>query len=504
MKIPLYALTVFLSSALLLALEIVAGRLIAPYVGVSLYTWTAIIGVILAGLSVGNWIGGVWADRGAGEKNVAYTLLGAGITSFSIPLLLTLVAPSIQNSDVNLLTASLLLVLSLFFLPAVLLGIVTPLLTTLALQHTSRPGHIIGMMHALAAIGSILGTFVTGYWLIQYFGTRNVILGTSAVLSLLALPLLSGKKTKKDGLALPLSLLIFSLVLIGTFSRQGFDEPCDKESQYFCIRVLQEPWDLPPGTLKSMVLDHLLHGVNHSSEPALLVSPYVHLMDELITLYTREKPDSSLFFIGGGAYTLPRAIQSTNSQAKITVAELDPEVTRMAETDLYLNTSGMNIFHTDARIHLQKTAEKHDIIVGDAFHDIAIPTHLVTSEMAALIKSRLNEDGSYILNVVDAFPSSKMAISIMKTLKSHFNHVDAWLGEIPREETRVTYVISASDRPITAEQLYSQRGLNRQWYKVTHPLEQVSANFPDLPILTDDYAPVESLMNSLFLSDLGN
>ena len=174
-----YAATIFLSSALLLALEIVAGRLIAPFVGVSLYTWTAVIGVVLAGLSVGNWLGGVWADRGAGEGTAGVVLLGSALSCVVIPLLLAWVAPAIQASTLSLLSASLLLVLALFMLPALLLGVVTPLLTTLALKLSDRTGHVVGLLHALAALGSIVGTFAAGYWLIPALGSRALVLGTA-------------------------------------------------------------------------------------------------------------------------------------------------------------------------------------------------------------------------------------------------------------------------------------------------------------------------------------
>ncbi|MGB5279758.1 MAG: fused MFS/spermidine synthase, partial [Arenicellales bacterium] len=146
-----YGFTIFLSSAILLVLEIVAGRIIAPYVGVSIYSWTSIIGVILAGLSLGNWIGGHWADRGAGERAVGIVLLLAALSSVISLLTLQLVAPILQARELDLISSSFLYVLAMFFMPAVLLGIVTPVLTTQALRLDSRTGHIVGRMHALAA-----------------------------------------------------------------------------------------------------------------------------------------------------------------------------------------------------------------------------------------------------------------------------------------------------------------------------------------------------------------
>ena len=500
LKIAWYALTIFLSSALLLVLEVVAGRLIAPYVGVSLYTWTAVIGVILAGLSAGNWIGGVWADRGAGERAAGATLIGAALASLAIPLILVLVAPSIQSSQLSLLSASLLLVLSLFFVPALLLGIITPLLTTLALRISSRIGHIVGMMHALAAVGSIAGTFVTGYWLIQTFGSRSVILGCAVILGLIGLPLLRRHNVMLHGGA----LLFAALLVTATQIKHGYADPCDRESGYFCIRVASETWDLPPGELRSLVLDHLLHGSNHSEEPVLLAAPYVHLMDELVLDRFGERQALEFFFIGGGAYTQPRAVKALYPGAGITVAELDPAVTETARQRLFVDTEGMTIHHSDARLVLARNSQaRYDVIVADAFHDIAIPTHLVTREHAQLVHARLAPGGLYTLNVVDAFPDAKLVKAMINTLRTVFADVHVWLDEIPGESARVTYVISAGDDHMPAEVLNARRGLPRRWLRVTEPTTGVGTPMAELPLLTDDHAPVEQLMADLFLTSLG-
>ncbi|MDH5471003.1 MAG: fused MFS/spermidine synthase, partial [Gammaproteobacteria bacterium] len=143
-RIAGYALAIFLSSACLMVLEIAAGRLLAPYIGVSLYSWTAIIGVVLGGLSLGNWVGGVWADRGGSGQSAGIVLGIGALSCIGILLLLTVVAPPLQRSGMGLLTVSFLFVAALFFLPAMLLGVVTPLLTTLALGLDGRTGHIVG------------------------------------------------------------------------------------------------------------------------------------------------------------------------------------------------------------------------------------------------------------------------------------------------------------------------------------------------------------------------
>lgn len=502
LRITWYGVTIFLSSAFLLVLEILAGRLIAPYVGVSLYTWTAIIGVILAGLSLGNWIGGIWADRGGNELAAGITLALAGLFSLGILFLLTLVAPLIDAREMTLLGASFFYVLALFFMPAVLLGVVTPLLTTLALGLDRRTGHIVGRMHALGALGSILGTFVTGYVLIQYLGTRGIIIGTSLGLFLLALPFFKGRSRVAPVAALAAAV---GLVLV-TDARNGFSNPCDRESNYFCIRVVDDSERAPFGVARSLVLDHLVHGTNHDSQPGMLISPYVQLMDELALEHFGEDKAETLrwFFAGGGAYTLPRSVRTRTPGATVTVAELDPLVTRTAQERLFLDTRGMRVVHEDARIVLTRDPSEHyDVIVSDAFHDISIPYHLVTREYAELVKSRLAPNGIYLLNVLDAFPDPRLVKSMMKTLSESFEHVHVWMDMVPPEAERMTFVISASDARKPPETLVARRGFAHRWLRATDPMMRTGTAFDALPLLTDNYVPVERLVSEFYFEDLG-
>lgn len=496
-----YGIVVFVTSAFLLVLEIVAARLIAPYVGVSLYTWTSIIGVILAGLSLGNWLGGVWADCGGNEQSVGITLASSGLASLAILLILTFIAPVIQASGLNLVSSSFFYVLTLFFIPALLIGIITPLLTTLALRLDSHTGHIVGRMHALAALGSIVGTFITGYWLIGAFGTRNIILGTAICLMLFSIPFLYQKSR-----TIPVTVIVVALLLTGiTYSRNGFSRPCDIESDYFCIRVVDESHIAPFGIARTMVLDHMAHGTNHNIEPGMLLSPYVHLMDELVLHYFDKQRVASLhyFFAGGGSYTQPRAVRSLSPGASVTVAELDPAVTHAAIKHMYLDTDGMDIIHEDARVVLASTDARYDVVITDVFHDVAVPYHLTTLEFISLVKRHLAKDGLYMMNVVDAYPGPQLVNSMVKTLKEKFSYVDIWLERLPPSPTRLTYVITSSDTFIKPDIIHAQRGFERSWQRIDIP-ELGSENIQDISlILTDDYVPVEKLVSKLFFTGAG-
>jgi len=495
-----YAATVFLSSALLLVLEILAGRLIAPYVGVSLYTWTSIIGVILAGLSLGNWLGGVWADRGGDGRSAGLVLGLAGVYCIlSLPALDWL-GDLLQAAGVSLLGASFLYAAALFFVPAALIGVVTPLLTTLALRLDPRAGHVVGRMHALAAIGSIAGTFLTGYWLVQTFGTRAVVLGTALMLFLLAAPFL-----RRGGRLVPAVLVAAAVASGGVlWQRQGLASPCTRESSYFCIRVVDHSRDAPFGEARGLVLDHLLHGINHASVPQMLIAPYVHALDELIFAHFGDRYDEGLsyFFAGGGAYSQPRAVETLSPASRITVAELDPMVTLTASEQLFLRPGNMRIVHDDARQVLAREAGPFDVIVGDVFHDVAIPYHLVTREFAALVKSKLSPGGLYAMNVVDAFPDPRLIKAMLKTLGAEFRHVDVWMEGMP-EASRVTYVLTATDGERLPDRVSARWGFERTWLRVTGQIMEIGTDPAQIPRLTDDYAPVERLIADLLIGQDG-
>ncbi|MBW9268290.1 MAG: fused MFS/spermidine synthase [Candidatus Thiodiazotropha sp. (ex. Lucinisca nassula)] len=493
-----FSLTVFLSSAALLVLEILAGRLLAPHIGVSLYTWTSIIGVILAGLSLGNWLGGVWADRGADGRVAGVAMALAGIYAMLALPLMDGLGGLLAAQQVGLLGSSFVFAFTLFAPPAVAIGIVTPLLTTRALDLDPRAGHVVGRMHALAAIGSIVGTFATGYWLVQSFGSRAILFGTGVGLILLAAPFLM--RVRLPVLVILVLATLFSALL--SLSQQGLQGSCDRESQYFCIRVVDRSSDAPFGQARGMVLDHLLHGINHDTDPRIIIAPYVHAIDELVYAHFNQRYDAGLewFFLGGGSYTHPRAVQALSPESSVTVAELDPMVTLTAVERLYLEPEAMRILHEDGRRALTAESGKFDVIVGDVFHDVAIPEHMVTLEFAEIVRQRLRADGIYLMNIVDAFPDPRLVRAITKTLSEVFRHVDLWMEGVPGAE-RATFVLSATNSERPAEIVQARFGFERTWFRVTEKLMALGKPLDELPILTDDYAPVERLIAGLLLGE---
>ncbi|MDF1513918.1 MAG: fused MFS/spermidine synthase [Anaerolineae bacterium] len=178
-------LIVFISSACIMILELVAERIIAPYVGSSLYTWTSIIGVILAGISLGNFLGGWMADRGASTHMLGRIFLLGGLASIGVLLVDTLHLQVIDNWP--LIIQSLLLIAALFFPPAFILGTVSPVVAKLSMTDLNKTGRIVGRIYASGSVGSIAGTFLTGFFLTFFFSTHTIVWSVGGILLLLGL-----------------------------------------------------------------------------------------------------------------------------------------------------------------------------------------------------------------------------------------------------------------------------------------------------------------------------
>ncbi|NIA68529.1 fused MFS/spermidine synthase [Pelagibius litoralis] len=471
--------------------------MMAPYLGMSLYTWTAIIAVVLAGFSAGHWFGGWVAERNTARAYLwlaATMTLGAASTTASLWLVRLLSGPvlSLPMDRVAQISA---LTFAVFFLPSFCAGVPSPVLSKVAIdQAPHRAGRTLGLMFALSALGAIAGTLLAGFLFISWIGTSGTILAIAAVYLTLAVLFFSLGAKALRAIAASLALLLAAISGIAGLARIA--SPCDVESDYYCIRVVDMTEDLGVEA-RLLVLDHLGHGINLRDQPSGLVSPYVEIIDLLARAYLGENSDASAYFIGGGAYTLPRAWASSGWTGEITVAEIDPAVTAAAASSLWVDTSAFRIVHDDARAALSRQpAESLDVIVGDAFKDIAVPAHLMTREFAQLVERRLSSDGIYLMNLVDRGDRLTALFSMVTTLQQVFPVVEVW---VDREQAavsgRITFVILAAQRPSSSDRLWSLSDPDRQYLRwPAHDLDAKVAA-AEVPILSDDFTPVDRLLN---------
>lgn len=468
----------FVGSGSLLVLELVAGRILAPAIGVSLYTWTSIIGVVLAGISLGNWLGGRLADRRPDRRILSLLyLLGAITSSFVLAFardLETVAAPVSWPAVAQVVWLSMLL----FFLPCTVLGMTTPMLVKLSLASLSEAGRVVGRIQAAATAGSILGTFATGFFLISAFGTRAIVAGVAVVL--LALALLSAPGSWRRPAAGATALLVAFMIAIAR-------QPCTVESNYSCIRVLTDDDD---PSVRVLQLDYLVHGYVDIDEPDRLIYDYEKIYVEVVgTLYPGAEAVDS-FHIGGGTYTFPRYLERTHG-GRVVVAEIDPAVTDVARTHLGLSPDArIDIRDDDARRVLlrMRRDETYDLVVADAFNDLSVPFHLTTREFDDLVRAHLRPDGVYLVNVVDGIRYDFLG-AYLRTLRATFSNVRLLIakGQWPLDGRRKTFVVVASDGPIPVTP--SMR-----------PQEEVDAflRARDAVLLTDDHVPVDQLLAPVF------
>lgn len=492
----------FLVSAAGLVVEIVAGRMLAPYVGMSLYTWTAVIAVVLAGFSAGHWAGGLVADRPArtGLGWLALSgALGALATIAALPLLRHLSGPVLATLQ-DPIPGIVALTGLLFFLPSFAAGIPSPILARIAIEDRDRSGRALGALHAVSAIGAIAGTLAAGYVFISWLGTAWTLVAVSAAYAAFALACLwmarrapgcDGGSTLRAGAV----ATVLSAVAVAAGPAMTANA-CKVESRYYCIRSLDVSADFGAPT-RLMVLDHLGHGINVLDDPSRLEMPYAAIIDAVTRARLGDLPDQG-YFIGGGSLTLPRAWTVGATRPGLVVAEIDPQVTRVAAEDFNVDPSRFTIVHGDARAMLKRHGGLQ-IVIGDAFTDIAVPAHLVTREFYAEIRSALASEGFYAMNLIDHMDRLQALAATVRTLRDVFDTVEVWVeAEDFTAGGRTTFVLVAGAAPTPQARFLlpptttgnAPRILGRM------PAARVDALVAtiDPPVLTDDYAPIDRLM----------
>jgi spermidine synthase len=493
-------LTVFLSSACIMILELVAGRIIAPYVGVSLYTWTSVIGVVLAGISLGNFLGGWLADRVASLRLLGTIFLLGGLSSFGILTVDTvgLLAPG----DWPLVVQILIVTTALFFLPCLILGTISPVVAKLAVRDLRRTGITVGRIYAAGTVGSIVGTFATGFLLISWFGTHVIVWGVALVLlSLGLLFLLAGRWPW---------LLVALLILAGgtvLATHMGWLRgPCSSETNYFCIKVKEQ--ERNGELVRVLILDRLVHSYTSLDDPTKLVYGYEQMYAEVTAYRALEDDHLRALFVGGGGYTFPRYMEAVYPNSDLDVIEIDPGVTQIAHQLLGLaRDTRVLTYNEDARVFLErKPAARYDLILGDAFNDFSVPYHLTTQEFNERVRAWLNDDGLYVVNIVDG-PRGDFLRSYLHTLRQSFGHVylaptiESW-----REASRSTFVLIATDVPLDTKVLRLTDGGDGISLLARRLLsqEEVDALLAGerTVLLTDRYAPVDQMLAPVFREEV--
>ncbi|MGH8951410.1 MAG: fused MFS/spermidine synthase [Acidimicrobiia bacterium] len=472
---------VFVASAVVLILEILAGRLLAPYLGVSLEVFTGIIGVILAGISVGAWAGGRAADRGDPRRLVGPLLVAGGLTAMASPLIIDLIGPATSTGPLSIVTITALG----FFAPAAVLSAIPPIVVKIRLASLQDTGSVVGSYSAIGTAGALFGTFVTGFVLIAAFPTRPIVIVVGVVLTLLGLAMWIARSFwVRLGTAGAL-LTLMALVLVP-------DGPCQYETTYHCAVVEIDP-DRPSGRL--LILDRGHNSYVDLEDPTHLEFRYIRVMVDLIDT---EMPDGPLdvLSIGGGGFTLPKYLDATRPGTRHVVLEIDASLVDIGRNELGFDDQA-DVVIDDARRSIEQVPSGSvDVAIGDAFTGLTVPWHLTTVEFVEEVAERLAPGGFYTVNIIDR-PAGEFARAEAATVGEVFQHVAVFAPpDYLTGDRGGNFVLVGSDSPIDLDRVRARieaRGGTEVGISDSALSRFIGASKP----LVDDFAPVDQMLAGL-------
>jgi MFS family permease len=520
-------LIVFACSFVTGAVEGAAFRILAPLVGVSMFLSAGVVGVILAGMSFGNALGGNLATRFGTHQVLRKSLIACAVATLAIAPLWKFAVSSGIFKQMSLIPQILVWSFTLFLLPAIAFGTITPQVIRLSVRSVRNSGRISGQLYAWSTVGCIVGILVAAWFSIETFGAiRTTIL--SGMIPV-ALALLSGKAagtgTMKatgevsqtssagtDPRMIPAALLVAAVALLLVCK-----SPYDRESRYFSLAVDDDVLD--GRDVKVLVLDRLVHSAIDLDDPSFLHYPHERIQGDFTRAAARDARAAGrtprILVIGGGGYSFPRWVESQSDlhDVIIDVVEIDPAVTEIAHDLLGLSRdTRINSIHMDGRQYVKAApAASYDLVIQDAVNDFSVPYHLMTAEYNALIQRLLQPDGVYLLTVIDAMESGRFLASAVRTVQSSFGETHLLAPpETHKNRDRSVYVIGGRFPTTTTgvSNAQTESHASTRWWKdrsyahiftkheVTSLLERRGDSSP---ILTDDYAPVDTLMTSHFL-----
>jgi hypothetical protein len=461
---------VFVSAGAVLVLEILGIRLLAPYVGLTLETTTAIIGTVLAGIAAGAALGGRAADE-VDPRLLLPTLLAAGgaLAIATVPLVRLLGPPLRGGGD----AAALAITLVALFPAAAVLSAVTPAVAKLQLRDLDTTGSVVGRLSAWATAGALVGTFSTGFVIVPLLATDVAVLAAGG--TLVALGLLLGLRGRSPWPLAAAALAAAALSL-------AVGAPCDVETRYHCAVVVED--DARPGG-RTLVLDDLRHSYVDLDDPRHLEFAYVRWIGDAIDGIEPAGAALDAVFLGGGGFTLPRYLAATRPGSRSRVLEVDPPLVELARDRLGLRTgAALRVRTGDARMTLRGEPDASaDLLVGDAFGGRSVPWHLATVEFHGEIRRVLRPRGVYALNVIDQ-PPLRLVRAQAATLLDGFADVALVARPGPAGGN---LVLLASESPLPAAVASTARGAR------TLDRAEVERFAAGAEPLRDDDAPADQL-----------
>ena len=495
---------VFVTGACVLIVEVLAVRVFSPYYGNTIYTVSSVITVILLALSVGYYAGGVAADRGASPLRFFSLIAASGVLLLLLYLLGTLALPAI-SSALSIQSGPLVSAGMMFLLPALLLGMVSPY--AIKLQSLVVPdqgiGRVSGTIFFWSTLGSITGSLLAGFVLIPMAGVDHVLIAVGVLLVLVGLIPLLGQKVSR-GAIWASGVSAFVLAAAATqFAGQPIVDAATivhrSDGLYQQITIYEGSYLGRPA--RFLLLDRSESGAMFldSTDPSDLVYDYT----KYYSLYKIFTPNlRNALVLGGGAYSIPKALLKEAPDAFIDVAEIEPSFLDLATRYFGAMASPRLRNHVeDGRRFLADSHTEYDLIFGDVYYSyFSVPPQFTTREFFALARSRLRPGGVFIANMIGDLSRREPSLIMaeIRTFLTVFPNSYFFAVESPERTDQlqnITLVGYNSDRridiaapPVTTHPDELIRFLRFKRLDVARRFELSS-----YPVMTDNFSPVEYL-----------
>ncbi|RJQ34674.1 M28 family peptidase [Candidatus Parcubacteria bacterium] len=496
-KNNLLLFVVFVTGAAVLVVEVVAVRILSPYFGSTIFTVSSVMGVILAALSLGYYFGGKLADKYPSERLFFSIIFISGASVLLLQLLSLLILP-ILGYGLSITTGPLISAVVLFFIPAFLLGTLSPLV--IRLQKDRLPdkgiGGISGQVFFWSTLGSIFGSLFTGFVLIPNFGINEIVLTTGAILLLLGIiPIFFMAGSKKFFFKLIVLIVLIAVVL---FASQIFKPDqniiYEKDGLYEKLFIYDDTYEGRPA--RFFVQDRSNSGAMFLDGDDLLFK-----YTKYYSLYKIFVPEAKeVLAIGGGIYSVPKKLLEELPEANIDVSEIEPELEELAKKYFALPESPrLKTYTEDGRRYLVDTDKKYDLVFSDVYFSIySVPMHFTTQEFYQIAKSKLNQNGIFVANFIGSLSRQKPSLlfSEIKTFESVFDNTYYFAVNGPDnlDMQNIIFVGVNGDKKIdfTASEITGNQDPIIQ-NLASRVVDLNRFDLSDYPVLTDNYAPVEYL-----------
>jgi predicted membrane-bound spermidine synthase len=507
-KKHLLSISVFITGACVLIIEIVAVRVLSPHYGSTIFTVSSVISVILAALSIGYYVGGKFADRHPSLKLFFVIILTSGLVVLAIHFLGIIILPAL-SVILPLTTGPLFSSMILFLIPALLLGTLSPY--AIKLQSAQAPeqgvGSVSGKIFFWSTLGSITGSLLAGFVLIPNFGIDYIFITTGIVLFLLGfIPLLVLRSNKRH----PIQVWLIAVIAVILVSIVIFTVENTKVDAVYSKDGIYEKITIQDGTFKGgrptryFKQDRSFSGAMFldTNDPNDFVFEFMRFH----SLYKVFKPDiQNALVIGGGVYSIPNALLNELPNAIVDVSEIEPVLFELAKKYFNLKDSpNLNNYVEDGRRLLQKSNKKYDLIFGDAYYSLySIPSHLTTREFFITVKDKLSPGGLFIANLIGDLSTEKPSFifSEIKTFQSVFPNSYFFASETTKKQAYRQNILLVGYNSEEIKDLNSiSIKQSEDPFIRSLPDKVINISEFDLssyPVLTDNFSPVEYLTTGL-------